>query len=77
MREKQIQIDRSLFVDMCRFFGLIDGAGADKTALERSIKDGLGVKIKAIQKRIAYEDMQRAKGTDDYQQALLDYLAKK
>ena len=72
--KKNIQIDRSLFADICLYFDLLDNSYIDKEELEINIKNGLQDKIKAIQKRFAYEDMIKAKGTEDYENALLKYL---
>lgn len=72
--KKNIQIDRSLFADICLYFDLLDNSYIDKKELEINIKNGLQEKIKAIQKRFAYEDMIKAKGTEDYENALLKYL---
>ena len=78
MNMSQIQIERELFVDICRFFDLTNEENKpSKEELENAIKDGLQTKIKAINKRYAYSDVLKAKGTSAYNDKLLNYLEMK
>lgn len=76
-KQKQIQIDRQLFVDLCQYFDLIEQTESTKDDLEKNIKTGLQEKIKTIQKRFAYQDLLKAQGTDQYEDALYNYLKQK
>lgn len=75
--KKTVQIDRQLFVDLCQYFELINQTESTKEELEKNIKIGLQEKIKTIQKRFAYQEMLKAQGTDQYEEALYNYLKQK
>ena len=76
-KNQSVQIDRQLFVELCQYFELIDHNESTKEGLEKNIKTGLQEKIKTIQKRFAYQDLLKAQGTDQYEDALYNYLKQK
>lgn len=76
-KNQSVQIDRQLFVELCQYFELIDQTESTKEGLEKNIKTGLQEKIKTIQKRFAYQDLLKAQGTDQYEDALYNYLKQK